>query len=71
MCRNTDRLLREEIQWTGIATRWPSSISNRQWIALHPLTKIGPSRRQTRQYSHLNDDTRPNEIVRFRIGQEN
>jgi hypothetical protein len=71
MCRDTEKLLREEIQRTGIAARWPSFISNRQWIALHPLTKFSSSRRQTGQHSHLNDDTRPNEIVRFRICQEN
>ena len=70
MCRDTDRLLREEIQRT-YAARWPNFISNRQWIALHPLTKFSPSRCETGQHPHLIDDTHPNEIVRFRICQEN
>ncbi len=71
MCRDTEKLLREEIQRTGTAARWRSFISNRQWIALHSLPKFSPSRRQTGQHPHLNDDTRPNEIVRFWICQEN
>jgi hypothetical protein len=70
MCRDIDRLLRGWIQGT-YAARWPNIISNRQWIALHPLTKFSPSRCETGQHPHLNDDTCPNEIVRFRIGQEN
>jgi hypothetical protein len=56
MCRYTERLLREEIHRTGITARWPSLVSNRQWIALHPLTKFSSSRRQTGQHSHLIDD---------------
>ncbi len=71
MCRDTDRLLREEIQRTGIATRWRSLVSNRQWIALRPLPKFGSSQCQTGQHPHLIDDTRPNEIGRFRRCQEN
>jgi hypothetical protein len=70
MYRDTDRFLREEIQRT-YAAKWHSFISNRQWIALYPLTRFSSSRRQTGQHPHLNDDTCSIEIVRFWICQEN
>jgi hypothetical protein len=70
MCRDTDKLLGEEVQQT-YATKWHNFISNRQWIALHPLPKISSSRRQNGQHSHLNDDPHSIETVRFRICQEN
>jgi len=65
-----NRLLRGEIQGT-YAVRCHSFISNRHWIALHPLPKFSSSRCETGKYSHLNHDTRPNEIVRFWICEEN